>query len=75
MVTLVAHDGSRHPLPPCPHDDFATAVQQLTASLQDNGFADAADFLALKAAEGDDGGAAPEAPCARQIKWRSQSRR
>jgi hypothetical protein len=59
VVTLVAHDGSRHPLPPCPHDDFATAVQQLTDLLRDNGFADAADFLAVKAAVGDDGGAGP----------------
>ena len=58
-VTLVAHDGSLHPLSPCPHDNFATAVQNLIASLQDNGFADAADFLAMKVAEGDDGGAGP----------------
>jgi hypothetical protein len=60
-VTLVAHDGSLHPLPPCPHDNFATAVQNLIASLQDNGFTDVANFLALKVAEGDVGGAGPGA--------------
>ena len=54
-VTLVAHDGSLHPLSPCPDDDFATAI----ASLRDNGFADAADFLAMKVVEGDDGGIGP----------------
>jgi hypothetical protein len=36
-------------------------VQNLIASLQDNGFTDVANFLALKVAEGDVGGAGPGA--------------
>ncbi len=56
-VTLVAQDGSRHPLSPCSFGDFATAVNNVITSLSDNGFADAADLLATKVTEGDDGGA------------------
>jgi hypothetical protein len=64
-VTLIAHDGTAHPLSPCTFPDFAAAATSVIAELEAGGFDDAASFIATKAlAEGDDGGAGPGGTCA-----------
>ena len=64
-VTLVAHDGTTHPLTPCSFSDFATAAASVIADLNANGFQKPASFIARKAlVEGDDGGAGPPGTCA-----------
>lgn len=63
-VTLIAQDGTPHPLQPCAFPDFATAAQSVLAYLRANGFDDAADLLERKLAEGDDGGVGTGTTCA-----------
>jgi hypothetical protein len=67
-VTLVARDGSVHPVPPCSSQDYATAAQALIVSLNASGFTEAAGYLETTMTEGDDGGFGPSDPsiCAPQ---------
>lgn len=62
-VTLVALDGSKHPIPVCPFNRPAVQLAFLILSLQANGFGPAADMIQTLSTQGNDDGLPADNEC------------